>query len=127
MLQPVTLSKLRTHFKDVYLLKDDQVEIMLQSSSKSMIKVLKDSEEFIERLTKQTSTQDREFDERCRKFFHSLKGLLLNMGEAEWAAYAKGLETEYKSLNRTQLQKIITEIKNGMAEVISYDDGCKSL
>lgn len=120
MLEPVRLSKLRSHFKKAYLLEDDQVEIMIESSSKSMIRVLEDGNDVIEILKGSASGLVKNNEDQCRKVFHSLKGLLLNMGESEWAAYAKDLEAEYKNLNYKQVQNSIEELKTGMAEVVGY-------
>lgn len=124
MPQPVTLPKLREHFKVAYQLEDDQVEVMLQSSSRSIIKVLAESEVFLDSIKLQISGGGSSCEELCRKFFHSLKGLFLNMGEGEWALYAKQLEAEYRTLSHEDLLKNIAKIRNGMAEIVGYSNEC---
>ena len=111
MTTAVTLSKLRTHFKMTYGLNDDQIEAMLQSSSRSLNVVF---DQFDTLFSEQESFST--LVQPC----HNLKGLLMNMGEMEWAKYVGELEVSVKEGVEKDYQAELTTVKVGLTEVRMY-------
>jgi ribosomal protein S17E len=107
----ITVEKLRDHFRHKYQLNETQVEIMIESSSKSLKQGLVQLVQIIDR--------ERSV-EGMRAIYHGFKGLFLNMGEREWAEYTK--EMEQKLLAGEQLDHgvIAEKLRLGMAEVLAY-------
>lgn len=116
---PLVLSKLRDHFRQTYMLNETQIETMLASSSKSLEHALSSVGEIL---------KEPEDKERPVAFFHGLKGLLLNMGETEWASYIKAIENKLAAGGRIDYAMVIGIIEGGLGEILSYNggDGAKS-
>ena len=108
---PVTLLKLRSHFRKVYGLNLTQTELMLESSCLSLVQVFENAKEV---LNKANSS------EQLGPVMHGLKGLLLNMGESEWAAVARDVEQKLKNEVQCDLNRIVAEMKVGLAEILYY-------
>ena len=51
---------------------------------------------------------------------HSLKGLLLNMGEQQWAEVARDLEISAKTGEERDYSAFVTILNKGMAAVMTY-------
>lgn len=51
---------------------------------------------------------------------HSLKGLLLNMGEQQWAEVARDLELSAKTGEERDFPAFIAILSTGMAAVMTY-------
>lgn len=110
---PVTIENLREHFRTTYKLNEEQIDLMIVSSARSLHAFL-------------ATDEIQGGEELCTKIAaiaHSLKGLLLNMGQHEWASYAAeienaasaGLDRDYKTMIqylRLGLQDISMIIKN---------------
>lgn len=109
---PVTLAKLRRHFRDKYLLTDPQVELMVASSSKSL-------EQSFGNLAEAISSEDLSVD-RLKAIYHGLKGVLLNMGEPEWAAYIREIEQKVLAGETLNHSLIVKVLRDGMVEVLTY-------
>lgn len=109
---PVSVETLRKHFSEVYSLTDSQVEVMLESSSLSVRQALEDVHLLL---------SDPELEVASLKpFFHGLKGLLLNMGESEWADFARNLE---KMAEESQLEDpadVVRILSSGLQSIREY-------
>lgn len=116
---PATLLNLRRHFKEVYGFNPSQTEIMLESSSTSLIQAFGNVSEALSK-------------DNCEKqlgqFFHGLKGLLLNMGENEWAAYTQDVERDLNGDVPCDLHRIVKDMQVGLADILFYsrDKGKKN-
>ena len=106
----VTWERLRNHFKTVYRLADEQVEMMLKSSSRSlsasfdqMYEALKNESDF----------------EKISRTGHSLKGLLLNMGESAWAEIARDIELSAAARKPKDYRALVDCLHSGVEEVLS--------
>lgn len=105
----VTLERLRHHFKSVYRLADDQVETMVLSSARSLNISLASLFEALD--------NDIDLSEISR-VGHSIKGLLLNMGEQQWAELARELETSAASGLDINYRKLVDEINKGVEDIL---------
>ncbi len=81
----VKVANLRQHFKETYRLADTQVDQMIESSGRSLRVTFEAAEDVL-------SGSGSDFFEKLGRHAHSMKGLLLNMGESEWAALAREIE-----------------------------------
>lgn len=111
---PLVLSKLRDHFRQTYLLNETQVETMVVSSSKSLEHAFSCAGEIF---------KGTEPAEQLVAFFHGLKGLLLNMGESEWASYTKAIESKLVAGEQLDYAMVIGIIEKGLVEILCYDGG----
>lgn len=111
---PLILDRLRDHFRRTYMLNETQVETMLVSSSKSLNQALASAHDILE---------GTEPEARFTLVFHSLKGLLLNMGEAEWAAYTKELEKKLTDGEQVDYAAAVEVLEKGVAVILSYTEG----
>lgn len=107
-------ARLRYHFRTVYKLNDDQVELMVRSSAKSLRIALAAAEKAL-----------KETDIRAPlvEAGHSLKGLFLNMGEGEWAEVARTLERVAKTGKEQDCISLVGAIRQGVVKVVEYDTG----
>ena len=102
-------ANLRNHFETIYQLDPSQVEIMLESSAKSLQATLTDLSKAIE--------GDNGLKEVSR-LGHSLKGLLLNMGEREWADLARRIEQSAALGKQMDYMGIIKGIRQGSKKLL---------
>jgi hypothetical protein len=107
----VTLVKLRNHFRQKYQLNEMQVELMVESSCKSL-------KQGLARLTAVFSGDEPVAG--IEALFHGFKGLFLNMGEAEWAAYTKEIERKLLAGEQIDHTMINGILRYGVAEVLAY-------
>lgn len=84
---------------------------MIQSSRKSMEKILSDAERAL---------QAEDPRVQLGNIGHSLKGLLLNMGEQQWAEVARDLEISAKTGEERDYSACVTILNKGMAAVMTY-------
>lgn len=110
---PVDIVELKHHFKTTYQLGESQVELMIQSSRKSINKILAEAE---------LALQAEDACIQLANVGHSLKGLLLNMGEVRWADVARDMEASARAGEKRDYAAVITMLSNGMAAVIAYSD-----
>lgn len=106
--EPVALENLIRHFKNSYGLSDEQVEIMIQSSANSLTKAFVRLYEILEK---------RQSMEELARQGHRLKGILLNMGEYEWAEVARQLELSAYKEEQRDYRQLIERIENGTKTV----------
>lgn len=111
---PLVLSRLRDHFRQIYLLNEAQVETMVVSSSKS----LGDAFASVDGILGGT-----ESEKQLVAFFHGLKGLLLNMGAKEWASYTRTIEEKLAAGEPLDCGNVIGIIERGLVEILSYGGG----
>lgn len=108
---PVTICGLKMHFENTYQLGTEQVELMIDSSRKSLEKILGDA-----RVVLQS-------EHACKELVnigHSLKGLMLNMGEPEWAEVARDLERSARLGERRDYAALIAGLTEGVRTVLMY-------
>lgn len=110
---PVTLAGLRSHFLTTYGLKEDQVELMVNSSRRSLEKIFNEAREAMGK------------DDVAATMVgvcHSLKGLLLNMGEPDWADMARMLEKAARDGKPVDFKMAMEQFHVGMTEVLAGGD-----
>jgi hypothetical protein len=107
----ITVGKLRDHFRHKYKLNEAQVELMIMSSSKSLEQGLAQLVEVLARV---------EPVESLGAVYHGLKGLFLNMGEQEWAAYTKEVEQKLSAGELLDHGEIAKKLRQGMGGVLAY-------
>jgi hypothetical protein len=108
---PVRLANLQGHFKERYGFNSSQTEVMLTSSSKSLLEAFSNATESLKRESS---------GEQLVMVFHGLKGLLLNMGENDWAAFARDVEQKLQKGIPVDCERIIAELQAGMADILFY-------
>ena len=84
---------------------------MVTSSSKSL-------EQGLAQLTEVRSEADS--ITRLCGIYHGLKGVLLNMGEPEWAAYTKEIERQVMTGEKLDHGRIAIVLQRGVFEVLAY-------
>lgn len=84
---------------------------MVMSSSKSLEQAFSSVDEIV---------QEAEPEMRLVAFFHGLKGLLLNMGATEWAAYTRVFEEMLAAGEDFNYAKTIGILERGLVEILSY-------
>lgn len=105
----VSEERLRNHFKTVYRLDDNQVDMMVKSSANSLSNSLT---ALYEVLDGETELQ------HISKLGHSIKGLLLNMGEQEWAEIARKLEVSASSGADIDYRSMVDCIQKGVEDLL---------
>lgn len=105
---PVTIENLREHFRITYRLNEEQVDLMVVSSARSLQTVFLAVDEI------------RGSEELCTKITaiaHSLKGLLLNMGQHDWASYAAEIENAANTGKDCDYKIMIDDLRLGLQDV----------
>ncbi len=105
----VNKDRLKRHFQTTYRLDDDQIEVMIESTARSMNAVLA--------ALYQALDENRSLDEVAR-LGHSIKGLLLNMGEKHWAELARELEKAASQGKQQDYRTIVETIHHGFKDVL---------
>lgn len=104
----VNLETLRAHFKLTYNLTDDQIDVMLEASAKSLTTSFS---------TLYTALETNDLEQVFRTA-HSVKGLLLNLGEKEWAALARQLELAASKGEERGYKSLVTQIYEGVGDIL---------
>jgi hypothetical protein len=105
---PVTIGNLRNHFKTTYKLNEEQIDLMVVSSARSLKTAFSAAEEILDS------------EDVCEKMIavaHSLKGLLLNMGQMEWAGFAQEIEGAAKATENRDYHEMIRILRAGMEPI----------
>jgi len=110
---PVTIAGLKKHFHTTYQLGENQVELMVNSSRKSLDKILTEA---------RTALHSDNIPVEMVNVGHSLKGLLLNMGEPEWAEVARELEKSARAGEVRDYAALVALLTEGLATVLAYDE-----
>lgn len=108
-LPPVSAENLRQHFKKTYKLHDEQVDLMLESSARSLRNTFTAADT--------TLLTSKRYEEVARHA-HSMKGLLLNMGEKEWAERARKIEIAALAEEDVDYVTMVNEIRRGVGEIL---------
>ncbi len=108
-LNKVTKEELKHYFKDVYKLGDEQIVIMLESSAKSLNSSLNGLYAILD------GGDDHEATARLA---HSMKGLLLNMGQVEWSKLAREIELNAEKLDKGRTLELVKELHRGVGELL---------
>lgn len=111
---PINTQALKAHFADKYQFNEEQVELMLQSSRESLQAILV-------RAHHATDGEQLDFEEIAR-IGHSLKGLFLNLGEAEWAGVAREMEEGAKQKDIDNYLEMVEGIRQGVLEILHYGE-----
>ena len=107
---PLDLDTLRLHFKNVYKLKDDQVEFMIRSASQSLQTALASAEQAL---------TGEDLCAELAPVAHGLKGLFLNMGEGGWASLARALELALKAGQLHEYATVVQSMRQGGAALMT--------
>ena len=108
---PVCLERLREHFRQVYKFNEDQVESMLRSASQSLRKSFASAEQALAS------------DDLCSALApvaHCLNGLLLNLGEGDWAALARDIEQAATAGRAYEYAEAVGSMREGVSAVADY-------
>ena len=106
---PIKIENLRSHFRNTYGLTEEQIEKMLISSAQSMATTLS---KLYDSLEKQENYPE------LTRIGHNLKGVLLNMGEWEWADIARRLEKSAAAGEPENYREIASSIGKGAEDII---------
>lgn len=105
----VNAETLKEHFRSNYNLVGDQIDLMLESSSQSLKKSLAG---LYEALDQEDNLED------LAKLGHNVKGVLLNMGELEWAEIAKKIELAAAAGKKINYRSVVEHIHEGVKGVL---------
>lgn len=108
---PVSIERLRNHFRQVYKLNEEQVEFMVRSASQSLQTAFTAADLALESDDPHTA---------LTPVAHSLKGLFLNIGEGEWAALARAMEQAAKAGQAYEYTGTVRNMREGLIAVADY-------
>ena len=106
---PIEIENLRSHFRNTYGLTEAQIEKMLVSSARSLSTTL---DQLYNSLEKEENLAD------ITHLGHNLKGVLLNMGELEWADIARRLEKSAAAGESENYREIARSIGKGAEYIL---------
>ena len=110
---PIRIDNLRSHFHHAYGLSEEQVEVMVNRSAQSLAATLGQ--------LNNTLAEDDNLPELTR-LAHNLKGVLLNLGESEWAEFARRLEKSAAKGGVENHREIVANIRWGAEMVLGLAD-----
>ncbi len=99
----------RKHFLTTYGLSEDQTDALLESTAESMNATLGS---LYAALEKDSSLEE------ISRLGHSMKGLLLNMGEQQWAEIARELERAAARAEKRDYEKMVRIIHRGVEDIL---------
>jgi HPt (histidine-containing phosphotransfer) domain-containing protein len=105
---PVTIKNLREHFRTTYKLNEEQIDLMVVSSARSLQTAFLATDEIL---------NGGDVCVKIAAVAHSLKGLLLNMGQHEWAGYAREIENTAKANEVRDYKEMMQRLRLGVQEV----------
>jgi hypothetical protein len=105
---PVTIENLREHFRTTYKLNEEQIDLMVVSSARSLQTAFLAADDIF---------GSEDVCEKMAAIAHSLKGLLLNMGQFEWAGFAREIERAAKASEKCDYKEMIRRLRVGMHPV----------
>lgn len=105
---PVTIENLREHFRITYRLNEEQVDLMVVSSARSLQTAFLAVDEIL---------GSEELCTKITAIAHSLKGLLLNMGQHDWASYAAEIENAANAGKDCDYKIMIDDLRLGLQDV----------
>ena len=105
---PVTIKRLREHFRTTYNFNEEQTDLMIVSSARSIQAAFLAIDEIVDK---------EDMCEKIAVITHGLKGLLLNMGQKEWAGYVKDIENAAKAGRHHEYTEMMQRLRLGLQEV----------
>ncbi len=117
-LPDITVERLRRHFSLTYKLGEAQVDFMIKSSAQSLLAVFETARQIFE----------KDFPDHADlvRMSHSLKGLLLNMGEPEWADIARSMEFAAKAGESHDYSLPVKAVRKAALAVMEYGQASSS-
>jgi hypothetical protein len=106
---PVTIKSLREHFRITYNFNEEQIDLMVVSSARSIQAAF---------LAFDMILDGEDAREKVVVIAHGLKGLLLNMGQDEWAGYVREMESAASAGEGHDYKEVIQGLRLGLQEVI---------
>ena len=103
-----TVEELRRHFRTAYKLKEEQIDLMITSSAGSLRSIF---------LEVDGLPENESLNEKIAALAHTVKGLLLNMGQVEWAEYAKEIEYTAKAGEEKDYKSMMKTLRAGLQEI----------
>lgn len=111
---PVNVESLKNHFKSAYMLTDAQIDLMVESSAESLKSTLL--------LLRKATENNNNFNDISVQS-HRLKGVLLNMGENDWAEIVRQMEKSASRKEHKKYSSIVESLHIGMADILSFGQG----
>jgi hypothetical protein len=105
---PVTIRSLREHFRTTYNFNEEQIDLMVVSSARSIQAAFLAVDEIV--------GKEDGFG-KIAVIAHGLKGLLLNMGQNDWAEYVKDIENAAKAGRHHEYTDMVQRLRLGLQEV----------
>lgn len=113
-LSPVRVESLKNYFKSAYMLSDAQIDCMVESSAESLQSTLA--------LLHRATERRYNFNEICVQS-HRLKGVLLNMGENDWAEVARQMEKSASKKEHRKYFSIVERLHLAMVDILAFGHG----
>ncbi|MGL1903578.1 MAG: Hpt domain-containing protein [Fibrobacterales bacterium] len=108
-LEPVLPESIRVHLADVYGLPEENIDMMLEATKKSITENLELAEKSL--LEKNSETFVR--------VSHSMKGALLNLGQEGWAEVASQMEKlGSESITENSLSGLLKDLQQGLSNLV---------
>ena len=104
----VTIKILREHFRTAYNFNDVQIDLMVVSSARSIQAAF---------LAFDMILDGEDVHEKLVVIAHGLKGLLLNMGQDEWAGYVREMENAASAGEDHDYKEMMQRLRLGLQEV----------
>jgi hypothetical protein len=111
-LPDITVERLRRHFSQTYRLSEEQTDFMIKSSAQSLQAVFESARQIFESEVPDQAALIR--------MSHSLKGLLLNMGEPGWADIARSMEFAAKAGESRDYSVPVKAVRKATSAVMEY-------
>jgi hypothetical protein len=105
---PVTIGILRQHFRTTYNFNEEQIDLMVVSSARSIQAAFLAVDEILD---------GEDVYGKIAVIAHGLKGLLLNMGEDEWAGYVREIENAANAGEDHDYKEMMQRLRFGLQEV----------
>jgi hypothetical protein len=105
---PVTIKGLREHFRTTYNFNEEQIDLMVVSSARSIQAAF---------LAFDMIPEGEDAHEKVVVIAHGLKGLLLNMGQDEWAGYVREMERAASAGEGHDYKEMMQRMCLGLQEV----------
>lgn len=111
--ESVTIAQVHNFFKVKYELDDGEAETLIASSSKSLIEFITAAE------TMWVKGGQRIPSDELQALLHRGKGLLLIMGQEEWALYVTALNVSDPDTIYDSIQKVMNNVRQGFSDIIT--------
>lgn len=109
----VGVTQLHNFFKKKYELDDGEAEILVLSSSQSLIDFITAAESILDNRGQEDSS------EKLGALVHRGKGLFLVMGQEEWALYVTALNVNDLTTVYDNIQMIVDHVRQGFSDILT--------